>query len=141
MLTSKAGSNQFNTEFRAAFCSSITVQLCIVYIQRLGKEKEKKKKPYSSRSSLNKSGNLLFLGGTFRLLVLAAGVGTEGVRGGRAGNGAEPTLWSDHRPGSQELPITTLALHAGMPSARHPLVPPVECDPSSYSSPSFSEDC
>jgi len=96
-----------------------------------------------SRSSLNESGNSLLLGGTFRLLVLAGcgrGVGAEGARG-TAGNGAEPTLWSDCRPGSQEQPITTMALHVGMLSTRHPLVLSGDCDPSSYSSLCFSEGC
>lgn len=88
-----------------------------------------------SRSSLNKSGNSLFLGGTFQFLALAAGVGwgQMGWRG-RAGNGADPTFWSDRWPGSQEPPVTTSALHVGMLSAHHPLIPSVVCDPSSYSS-------
>lgn len=87
ILSTQVGSNQFNAEFRAAFGSSITAQLCIVYTQRWGKRKET-----YSRSSLNELGDLLFLGGTFRLLALAAGAG-GGRRGERTGGSR-----AEHKP-------------------------------------------
>lgn len=57
-----------------------------------------------SRSSLNKLGNLLFLGGTFRLLALAAGWGQRG-EGGEQGTGLNQACDLTTGPGARNFQL------------------------------------
>lgn len=68
-------------------------------------------------SLLNKLGDLLFLGGTFRLLALGAGWGQKG-RGGRAGNGAELHVWE---PGTLSYHLGLACQDAQCPSLTSPV--------------------
>lgn len=99
LLVTRAGLNQYNTEYRAVFCNSITTQLHVVYIQRWGKRRNLQKDlvqrvgwPALPRSYVS-------------IISTCCGCGemVTGVRGENREWGW--TLWSDHRPRSKELQL------------------------------------